>query len=74
MTAHEGTPRWQPGPALAGVLVVLASGAVLVLEILSLRLIAPYVGITLETNTAVIGVALAAIAYGAWSGGWLARA
>ncbi|SHM95590.1 Spermidine synthase [Cryptosporangium aurantiacum] len=42
------------------------------LEILSLRLIAPYVGITLETNTAVIGVALAAIATGAWMGGAVA--
>jgi spermidine synthase len=42
---------------------------VLVLEIVGLRLIAPYVGITLQTNTAVIGFALAAIAIGAWSGG-----
>ncbi|GAB3312452.1 hypothetical protein GCM10027451_25320 [Geodermatophilus aquaeductus] len=41
----------------------------LVLEIVGLRLIAPYVGITLQTNTAVIGFALAAIAIGAWSGG-----
>jgi len=45
---------------------------VLVLEITSLRLIAPYVGITLETNTAVIGFALAAIALGAWAGGRVA--
>ena len=57
---------------LSGILVVLASGAVLVLEILSLRLIAPYVGVTLETNTAVIGVALSAIAAGAWAGGAVA--
>ncbi|EXG79569.1 fused MFS/spermidine synthase [Cryptosporangium arvum] len=70
MTPPDG--RWQPGPVLAGILVVLASGAVLVLEILSLRLIAPYVGVTLETNTAVIGVALAAIAVGAWAGGAVA--
>ena len=47
----------------------LTAGAVLVLEILSLRLIAPYVGLTLETSTAVIGTALAAIALGAWAGG-----
>lgn len=77
MTANAAPPlptdeRWQPGPVLAGILVVLASGAVLVLEILSLRLIAPYVGITLETNTAVIGVALSAIAAGAWAGGAVA--
>lgn len=47
----------------------LTSGAVLVLEILSLRLVAPYLGLTLETSTAVIGFALAAIALGAWLGG-----
>jgi MFS family permease len=57
---------------LAAMLVFLASGAVLVLEIVGLRLVAPYVGVTLQTSTAVIGVALAAIAYGAWTGGWLA--
>jgi len=56
-------------PYLAAGLVFGASAAVLVLEITSLRLIAPYVGITLETNTAVIGFALAAIALGAWAGG-----
>jgi hypothetical protein len=60
------------GPRLAATLVFVASGAVLVLEIVSLRLVAPYVGLTLETNTAVIGVALAAIATGAWIGGRLA--
>lgn len=68
MTAPEQRPRALPA-ALAAGLVFGASAAVLVLEITSLRLIAPYVGITLETNTAVIGFALAAIALGAWSGG-----
>ena len=57
---------------LAAGLVFLASGAVLVLEIAGLRLVGPYVGVTLQTSSAVIGVALAAIAYGAWTGGWLA--
>src|SRR5436190_18486593 len=56
-------------PWVAHALVFGTSAAVLVLEITSLRLIAPYVGITLETNTAVIGLALTAIALGAWSGG-----
>ncbi|MBA2553352.1 MAG: fused MFS/spermidine synthase [Geodermatophilaceae bacterium] len=60
-------PDW-----LAGALVFLASAAVLVLEIVGLRLIAPYIGITLETSSAIIGVALAAIAAGAWTGGRLA--
>jgi MFS family permease len=61
-------------PRLAAALVFFASGAVLVLEVVALRLVAPYVGITLQTNSAVIGVALAAIASGAWTGGRLADA
>lgn len=63
--------RALPGP-LAAALVFLASGAVLVLEVVALRLVGPYVGVTLQTSSSVIGVALAAIAYGAWFGGWLA--
>ncbi len=55
-----------------GALVFLSSGAVLVLEILSLRLVAPYAGLTLQVSTAVISSALAAIALGAWIGGRLA--
>ncbi|MBC7372948.1 MAG: fused MFS/spermidine synthase, partial [Frankiales bacterium] len=58
--------------SLAAVLVVLSSAAVLVLEVLVSRLVAPYVGLTLETYTAAIGVALAAIAAGAALGGRLA--
>ena len=50
-------------------LVFLASGAVLVLEIVALRLVGPYVGVTLQVSSSVIGIALAAIAYGAWLGG-----
>jgi spermidine synthase len=57
-------PSW-----VAAAVTFLSSGAVLVLEIVGLRLIAPYVGVTLQTSTAVIGYALAAIAIGAWSGG-----
>lgn len=53
-------------------MVAFTSGAVLTLEIVSLRLVAPYVGLTLETSTAVIGFALAAIAAGAWLGGQIA--
>jgi MFS family permease len=61
------------GPGLnavvAGWLVFLTSGAILMLEILSLRLVAPYLGLTLEMSTGVIGFALGAIALGAWLGG-----
>jgi spermidine synthase len=70
-TGEPATPSALP-PRLAAALVFLASGAVLVLEIVGLRLVAPYVGVTLQTSSAVIGVALGAIAYGAWTGGWLA--
>jgi MFS family permease len=59
-------------PALAAALVFIASGAVLVLEILSVRLLAPYVGLTLETTTSIIGAVLAGIAVGAAVGGRLA--
>lgn len=65
--------RTAPLPSgLAAALVFLASGAVLVLETVSLRLVGPYVGVTLQVTSSVIGVALAAIAYGAWFGGWVA--
>lgn len=60
-------PYW-----LAIGLVFGASGAVLVLEIVALRLVGPYVGVTLQTSSSVIAVALGAIAYGAWVGGWIA--
>jgi MFS family permease len=56
----------------AEAVVFLASAAVLVLELVAIRLVAPYVGITLQTSSAVIGTALAAIAVGAWGGGRLA--
>lgn len=64
-------PRALPN-GLAAFLVFLSSGAVLVLETVSLRLVGPYVGVTLQVTSSVIGMALAAIAYGAWMGGWLA--
>ena len=54
---------------MAAGLVFLASGAVLVLEILGVRLLAPYVGLTLQTTTAIIGAVLAGIAGGAALGG-----
>lgn len=55
--------------ALAITLVTVTSGSVLVLEILAGRLLAPYVGVNLETYTAIIGTILAGIALGAWAGG-----
>ncbi|GAA4696116.1 fused MFS/spermidine synthase [Nocardioides nanhaiensis] len=59
-----------PAPRLLlPALVLWSSAAVLVVELVALRLLAPYLGLTLETNTLVIGIALAAIAYGSWAGG-----
>jgi spermidine synthase len=66
-------PSARPLPGgLAAFLVFLSSGAVLVLETAALRLVGPYVGVTLQVTSSVIGIALAAIAYGAWLGGFMA--
>ncbi len=56
----------------ARTLAFFTSGSVLVLEILAGRLLAPYVGVTLQTYTSIIGVVLAGIAFGSWLGGTLA--
>ncbi len=56
-------------PAAATTLVFFASASVLVLEILAGRLVAPYVGVSLETFTGIIGVVLAGISVGSWLGG-----
>jgi MFS family permease len=64
-------PQALAQPAAAA-LVFVAAGAVLMLEILAVRLLAPYVGLTLETTTSIIGAALAGIALGAAVGGYFA--
>ncbi|MFB6549840.1 fused MFS/spermidine synthase [Streptomyces sp. NPDC056405] len=69
----EDTPRhYGLGSRAAAVLVFGSSAAVLVVEIVALRLLAPYLGLTLETSTTVIGIALTAIALGSWLGGRIA--
>ena len=65
-TAPDVRTSWPPS------LVFVCSAAVLMLEILAGRLLAPYVGISLETYTSIIGTVLAGIAVGAWVGGKLA--
>ncbi len=70
--AEQGPSRPGLGPRAAAVLVFGASAAVLVVEIVALRLLAPYLGLTLETSTMVIGIALTAIALGSWLGGRIA--
>lgn len=57
---------------LARSLVFFTSAAVLVIEILAARLLAPYLGVSLEVWTGIIGVILAGISIGAWLGGYAA--
>lgn len=72
-TQSDDVATSQPLPGwFAIVLVAGTSAAVLVLEILAGRLLAPYVGVSLETFTGIIGTILAGIAVGAWAGGALA--
>lgn len=61
----------QPGKDVvpARTAVIVAGAAVLVVETLAARLVAPYVGLTLESYTAAIGIALLGIAVGAAIGG-----
>ncbi len=56
-----------------GALVFLASAGALVLEIVAGRLLAPYVGMSLYSWTAIIAVVLAGLSLGHWIGGHLAR-
>lgn len=76
--AHASTSDQPPTATtfdwVAAALVFGANAAVLVVELVALRLLAPYLGLTLETNTLVIGIALTAIALGSWVGGrWADR-
>ncbi len=53
-------------------MVFFTSAAVLVIEIVAGRLMAPYVGVSLEAFTGIIGTVLAGIAAGSAIGGYLA--
>ncbi len=57
-----------------GLTMVLSSAGGLVLEIVAGRLLAPYVGMSLYTWTAIIAVVLAGFSLGNWLGGRLATA
>jgi MFS family permease len=64
----EGT-----SPAWASYLIVfVASGRTLVLELVAGRVLAPFVGVSIHTWTGVIGVVLAGISLGNYLGGVLA--
>lgn len=66
------TPESTLSTIAAAALLFVLSGSVLLLEILAARLLAPIVGLSLETYTAIIGVVLAGIATGYAAGGKLA--
>jgi MFS family permease len=71
-TSRDDGERTVLGRGFAGVLVLVSSAVVLVTEIVAVRVIAPYVGLTLETLSAAIGCVLAGISVGSWMGGQLA--
>ncbi len=55
-----------------GVAIFISSGCGLIIEIVAGRIIAPYVGMSLYTWTAIIAVVLAGLSAGHWYGGQLA--
>jgi hypothetical protein len=57
---------------LALLAAFVAGGAAMALEVAGVRVVAPYVGVSLHTWTSVIGVVLAGLALGGWLGGRLA--
>lgn len=69
MTAKPSHPALQSGLAVA---LTLGSAAAMVVEIAAGRLLAPYVGMSLYTWTAIISVVLAGLSVGHWVGGRLA--
>jgi nitrate/nitrite transporter NarK len=71
-------PRGEPDPRdvrplrFPGVFAFLGNGSLLVLELVAGRILAPTIGVSLYTWTAVIGVVLAGISLGSWLGGKVA--
>jgi len=59
---------------LYALVIFFSSAALLVLEIVAGRLLAPYIGVSLYTWTSIIGVILAGLSLGNWLGGvWADR-
>ncbi len=70
-TASEQRPGLRRA-AYAAALFIAAAGS-LVLEIVAARLLAPYVGVSLYTWTAIIAVVLTGLSIGHWLGGHIAQ-
>ncbi len=56
----------------ANLVVFIASFCTLIIELVAVRMMAPYVGVSLYTWTSIIGVVLAGISIGAYLGGLIA--
>ena len=69
---HEAAHRLDFDARLAVCLAFVGSGCLLILEIVAGRLLAPTLGVSLYTWTAVIGVVLAGVSLGNYIGGRLA--
>lgn len=61
-----------PGKALLLTTVTISGGAVMILELLGTRVIAPYYGTSLHVWSALIAVTMIALAIGYYAGGYLA--
>lgn len=72
MNAVASTPLTPAHLALLGTVVFLANAGLLVLQLLAGRYLAPFIGSSVETWTAVIGVFLTGIALGNHFGGKIA--
>jgi predicted membrane-bound spermidine synthase len=59
-------------PWASQLVVFVASGCTLVLELVAGRILAPFVGVSIHTWTSIIGVVLAGISLGSYLGGALA--
>jgi len=59
-------------PWVAGALVFISSACLMIVELVASRMIAPRIGVSLHTWTAVIGVMLAGVSLGNYLGGRLA--
>ena len=75
--AHDAANTAQPNAsftiAIYLVITGLSAACGLIIEIVAGRMIAPYLGMSLYTWTAVIAVVLAGFSVGHWIGGWLAE-
>jgi len=67
MSELTHTRLWRPN-----LIVFISSACTMIVELVAGRIIAPYVGVSLYTWTSIIGVVLAGISLGNYSGGKLA--